>query len=339
MKKLFTVFTVVFLATTMSLAQDLTSKKGENYLPEGDEWSIGFDATSLLNYFGNFLNSNASAPTVNSPYSSNGATFYGKKVIDDNSAWRARVEFGLGSNSYSNPLNINYTDEIYVITPESLVQTTDGSGNIITVVYVDPITGIPAINEVDMTSNELKEVGTVDSTVSRFAMNFWVGKEWRRGSTRLQGVYGAEAGLGFSSPTKTSVEYSLTGEQMYRDQSNSVDERLTERKTGSSFMLGARVFIGVEYFILPKISLGAEYGWGLALTSQGADSKTTETTTQTDGGDDWDDYNANLGFAFDEQYEADTWYTADPQTTSGQSGGSFGLLNDLRGSIAVNFYF
>ena len=119
MKKLFTIFTVVVLATTISLAQDLTSKKGENYLPEGDEWSIGYDATSLLNYFGNFLNSNASAPTVNSPYSGNASTFYGKKVIDENTAWRARMEFGFGSNSYSNPLTVNYTTETYVVQPES----------------------------------------------------------------------------------------------------------------------------------------------------------------------------------------------------------------------------
>jgi hypothetical protein len=38
--------------------------------------------------------------------------------------------------------------------------------------------------------------------------------------------------------------------------------------------IGLRGFIGVEYFIIPKISVGAEYGWGFAMMS----SKTSVTT-------------------------------------------------------------
>ncbi|MDX1653357.1 MAG: hypothetical protein R3277_12745, partial [Brumimicrobium sp.] len=41
--------------------------------------------------------------------------------------------------------------------------------------------------------------------------------------------------------------------------------------------LGLRGFIGVEYFILPKLSLGGEFGWGLVFMSTGSSSMTTES--------------------------------------------------------------
>ena len=326
MKKLFTILTVFAISTTITFAQDLTSKKGENYLPETDEWSIGYDATSLLNYFGNFLNSNATAPIVSSPYSDNTATFYGKKLIDDNTAWRARVELGFGNNSVSVVQSSQYTDYSYIVIAEdanfdTLFNQWNGTPN-----SVD-----------DIIETDQKETDNIKTTDSNFGMALWLGKEWRRGSTRLQGVYGAELGLGFGS-SKRTIDYGLSGEQMYRNDDDPIAERTTEIKNGSTFMLGARAFLGVEYFILPKISLGAEYGWGLALTTTGESSETIETTTQIDGRSDWDLYNDNILDAFDTQYESDDWGT-DSETIDGGSSGSFILGNQLRGTIAVNFYF
>ena len=43
-----------------AFAQDLTSKKGEPYLPEAGDWSIGIDANPLLNYMGNLFSGNTS---------------------------------------------------------------------------------------------------------------------------------------------------------------------------------------------------------------------------------------------------------------------------------------
>ena len=40
----------VLLGTSATFAQDLTSKKGETYLPESGDWSISIDATPLLGY-------------------------------------------------------------------------------------------------------------------------------------------------------------------------------------------------------------------------------------------------------------------------------------------------
>ena len=273
MKKLFTILTVVILTTTMSLGQDLTSKKGENYLPEQGEWAIGFDATSLLNYFGNLLNSNATAPTVGNYFNDN--AFYGKMMIDDKSAWRARVELGFGSAS--------------VTTPHEETIGYDNSGQ------------------------PIKETKDDEVTNSNFGLNVWLGKEFRRGSTRLQGVYGAEVGLGFSS-SSTTFDYGHTT----WDDTWSGSGRTTEINNGTGFALGGRVFIGAEYFILPKMSLSAEYGWGLGLNFAGTSSVTTESTIYDNAGN-------PIG--------------SETTTSDGSSSSAFGIGNDLRGNLGIHLYF
>lgn len=100
------------------------------------------------------------------------------------------------------------------------------------------------------------------------------GLEKRVGSTRVVGIYGAEAGLMFGS-SKTKYEYG-----------NSIDDsgelsRITENKRGGTFGIYAGVFGGVEWFFAPKMSLGAEYTWALAFASQGKGKATFET--QGDG--------------------------------------------------------
>ncbi len=124
----------------------------------------------------------------------------------------------------------------------------------------------------------------VKTSQTRIALT--AGKEWRRGKTRLQGLYGAE--LGFSIGTdKTTNTY---GNAI--SATNPVASRTTETKMGTSFGIGVRGFIGAEYFLFPKISIAGEFGWGLAFTSTGEGSSTTEgwngtavesTTTNTGG--------------------------------------------------------
>ena len=61
------------------------------------------------------------------------------------------------------------------------------------------------------------------------------GKEWRKGSTRLQGFYGVDGLVGFGSPAKKNT----------------------------SFLIGAQGFAGAEYFVFPKVALGAQYSYGV----------------------------------------------------------------------------
>ena len=90
------------------------------------------------------------------------------------------------------------------------------------------------------------------------------GLEMRKGSGRLIGFYGAELGLNFAS-NNASYTYGNAA-------------RVTESNSGMSTTIGVRGFIGAEYFILPKMSIGGEFGWGLGLQSDGASSMSMEST-------------------------------------------------------------
>nr|WP_315125625.1 hypothetical protein [uncultured Capnocytophaga sp.] len=76
----------------------------------------------------------------------------------------------------------------------------------------------------------------VDAT-TKFGLTVGYGKEWRKGTTRLQGFYGVDGLLGFASPAKKVM----------------------------GFGLGAQGFAGVEYFIFPKVALGAQYTYGVSF--------------------------------------------------------------------------
>lgn len=83
----------------------------------------------------------------------------------------------------------------------------------------------------------------VDGT-SQFGLVAGYGKEWRKGTTRLQGYYGADALVGLVSPAKKQF----------------------------GFGIGAQGFAGVEYFIFPKVALGAQYTYGVGLEYASNDS-------------------------------------------------------------------
>lgn len=107
------------------------------------------------------------------------------------------------------------------------------------------------------------------TTTSNTNIGMTFGMEWRKGKTRLQGFYGAEAGLAVSS-FGTSITY---GNNL--SPYNPVN-RLLENKPGTSFGLGVRGFIGAEYFLFPKIAIGGEFGWGLALRTIGEGTSKSE---------------------------------------------------------------
>lgn len=118
-----------------------------------------------------------------------------------------------------------------------------------------------------------------------------------RGSGRLKGIYGAEVGIGLSA---ADTNYNYNG--------IAPNASILEYKVGSSFKLCVRTFVGVEYFFAPKISLGGEFGWGLAITTKKADQTTnangnggTTTTYLTSEKTlilDTDNANAALSFNF-----------------------------------------
>lgn len=221
----------LFIVSTCIFAQDvITSKKGAPILPEKGDWVISLNATPFLEYVGNFIGSNGLNVAPTFDFLSGNNSILGKYYINPTRAYRIGLNLGMGSK--------------YTTTKVLPTQQTVPAPAIIP--YVD-----------DISKQSFTNLGLT------------AGMEWRKGKTKLQGFYGAEAGLTFKSAKNLTT---------YGNKISSINpfERRTEYVTGLTFGLGIRGFIGAEYFILPKISIGGEFGWGLALTTVGEGKITTE---------------------------------------------------------------
>lgn len=337
--------TISLFLSTGIFAQDLTSKKGEPILPEKGDWSFSIDANPFLFYIGNIFNKGGIATTTagnvvtnnNQPPSfaflSNGQAFTGKYFVESNLAYRGTVRLGFGALSDREKVN------------NRMLTAPSASAN-----------GYP---------DQAKQV---ENKWTRSYTNFAasVGIEKRKGKTRIQGLYGVEAGI-FLRSTRDRFKYgnalavniAPAGPGSQQNVTVNLDDefvgaenvdiasalgingantagiggtayaRVTDRKNGTTFGFGARVFGGVEWFISPKVSLGGEFGWGLSL------SRTSASTTvyQSTGNANTANPSANSDIV-------------GPTTIKGAADGNWGFdvdnnnaFNGASGSIKLNFYF
>lgn len=279
MKKSIALLALAF-GVTGAFAQDLTSKKGEPILPEAEDWSIGVDAVPFLNYAGNFIGGNGTnaAPSWNN-YGAN-QTIVAKKFTDAQNAYRVTFRLGMRNQSWKN--------EIAAPVASSAA---------------------PVNFPTKTTMNEDK------ASHSSSFIGIGVGMEKRKGKTRLQGFYGADVFVWFSSSkdkfkygnaltqgatadpnvdaVTNSTDWSTTTASVVISNPNTgtglagqpgtANWRMISNKPGGQFGLGVRAFIGAEYFVMPKISIGGEFGWGVGL-AMNTKSKTVYEAEGTDGG-------------------------------------------------------
>lgn len=258
MKKLLSLALSLILGTTF--AQDLTSREGTPILPQAKDWGISLDATRLIKNASFDFVSTSQALTI-------------KYFKTPTTAYRVGVRIGVNSWTTKS------------MTPDRVAATS-------TVIAYPSATA--------MKENTWKRSSTA------FGVTF--GIEKRRGVARLQGIYGVEGGV-FVSSTTDKFTYgnklnatsspqqtvSTSGDAMsspYFGNANNIDTlpqiqgvqgpaRVTDRKNGIAFALGARVFMGAEYFVLPKMSLGGEFGWGFALSTTGRSETKLESIGQS----------------------------------------------------------
>lgn len=272
MKK--SILAVAVVLGSTAFAQKMESKHGEAYLPAAEDWAISIDANPFLNYFGNFIGGgqgNNAAPSWN--YLTNNQTIYGKYFAADDMAYRVGIRLGFGSTKGSE-----------MVADRGSVAVVDYPGT------------APA-----MVENTWKAGAT--------NIGIMVGMEKRRGFGRLQGFYGAELGLNIAS-AKNTFTYGNAYTQntvapainVSADPDDDMDVnndgladntandpfgnggRVTEWKSGTQFGVGVRGFIGAEYFVLPRLAVGGEFGWGLTFTAFGTESTTVETEGITNAG-------------------------------------------------------
>lgn len=285
MKKIIAIFMLALSVSFFTSAQELTSKKGIPILPEEGEWALGIDAVPFFYYIGNFFNGTFDNDAPAFDFTGNyPMTLYGKYMVNATTAYRAKLQINYNS----------VTDKNYVT--------------------MDAVTPNPDV--------------TVEDKSKRTDMDlvFGAGIEKRRGKGRVQGVYGVEALIMYSS-AKAKFEYGNDwNPDLFHYYTNFGDNVIgegagiiTENKYGSTFGFGVRGFIGVEYFLAPKISLGGEFGWGPSITSEGEGEYTYE----------FQDYNAGTGDFF-----------INSKTVKTAGGSTFGFeMDNLSGAINLLFYF
>lgn len=249
--------------------KEIVSKKGELYLPEVGDWAISFDAVPFLNYAGNLFSGSTASNTspggswVNPGY----MTVTGKYFIEKQTAYRATVRLGMHSNK-----TVAEIKDASVTTPPTYPN-------------------VPAMKEDEWKS-------------SSSYIGLGAGIEKRKGKTRLQGFYGAEAMIWFSKASNkftygnalsasgtiitpaASTDFGTTATSSGSNLTGVTDTygnaaRIVEDKRGGTFGIGVRGFIGAEYFIFPKISIGGEYGWGIGFSKTGATTQTKESINAT----------------------------------------------------------
>ncbi len=98
-----------------------------------------------------------------------------------------------------------------------------------------------------------------------------VGIEKRKGDTRLQGFYGGDIFLNYNSGINYKYEY---GNKLEHYDTGVI--RTVRQRGSSTFSIGIKGFVGVEYFVAPRLSLGAELGYGPSFYFNSASETTTE---------------------------------------------------------------
>ena len=293
LKPLFTVVAVLFASIaiaqtppTNSSETILLSKKGEPILPEAKDWALSVDASPFLTYTGKLLsNDGADAPAVNS-LANYPLTIGGKYFISAKQAYRARVRIGIASQTINNSV-------------------VDNKNTTLDTVYIKD---------------------SRKSSATNVTLAF--GKEFRRGKTRLQGFYGGEGIIGISTG-KSIYSYGNTFSNLNVSPTSTdfvtptalgyasapANSRIQSESNGTGIKVAARGFVGAEYFIFPKMSIGLEFGFSLMY------------------------FNQNDGKLSSESWDAAAGSVKNKTLAKSGSRG-FGIDNDNSGgAIMLNFHF
>ncbi len=241
MKKILSILIIALIPLTGVNAQ---TKQEKQYLPEEGDWAIGIDVVPVLQYIGNAFNGNTDNKIEylgGEPFINNSTRFNSRSLMPDVSLqgkymltdeWALRANVGLMFRSiYDN----RYTKD-------------------------DQATML----------NPLSENKVVDKAHRwRNGMSVMAGAEYRKGNRRVQGVFGFGLLFAFQND-KTTYSYGNNMTLINQTPTTSFDGiysdnyRITKNNgNGSDFYTGITGSAGFEWFIAPKISLGAEVNLSL----------------------------------------------------------------------------
>jgi len=290
------------------------NKKGHEILPKKGDIAIGFNTFPIIDLFLGSINRTSpyagSSNAVQYTQNSNNQIL-AKYYLDSKTAVRAR--FGI------NTLSGSLTNRV-----QDAKAAFEGSK------------GTPE----DIAAASLFKVED-KATFNKTNWMLTVGYEKRRGYRRLQGFYGGEIGIGNTSSKQSftygngfsdqhPVEYTTDFNNRIVNVQNPTSAnrfaRATERTDRGIFRIGARGFIGVEYFIFAKISIAVEYGWAYSITKTRAATSKQEVY-----------FNGQNGpTVITEDINNDARSTTKGFSVDNNNGSIFSLNNTLNGNTSLN---
>ncbi len=290
------ILTLVICALT-SLGLNAQDAKKVTYIPEQGEVAIGFDAAPVLKYVGNLFNNTSNNTLGNlsgQPVSAEGlerfeiaditpdVSIMGRYMITDNLAVRANI----GIQQRYLTTNRYVSDDLADI------------------------------------NNPLNETKLIDTRFdAKKGFSAIIGAEYRKGNNRIQGVFGGGFLIGCNS-SKTEYQYANALTSINQSPTTALentafgDYRKLNEVTNSNLVLGFAGNVGVEFFVAPKVSLGAEVNLSVYSVSEG------QTYIETEG--------YNVGKSSVE--------TRIELVSPGDKTFVFGT-NNLGGSLYLSFYF
>lgn len=208
-------------------------QKEKVYIPEAGDWSVGVDLVPLFRTIGGAFN-DSETPIGGQPFEVDNmlckpnVSILGKYMFTDK--WGLKVDLGIMVNNKDN---------------RSYVQ--DDMMNIL-----DPV-------------NDAKVIDS--QKITKTGGSLMIGAEYRLGKRRVQGIFGMGALFGFST-LKESYSYGNAITEFNQNPSTAIGNnqnnfpagyRITEAQTsGANIMVGVYGSVGAEWFVAPKIALGAD---------------------------------------------------------------------------------
>lgn len=247
----------------------LTAQEAKDYLPKAGDWAIGIDMQPVYQFFGNIANGDAG----NSLNQFGGedaigavgnVTIMGKYMLDNTTA----IRFNLGvEKDKTHNATYQRDDNARFLNPLSEAKVTD--------------------------------VETQNSTYYSLA----AGIEFRKGKDRIQGYYGADLVLGMGK-NRFEFEYgnAVTEINQLPSRTNYNGRGLGVANPGywsgvyitesyeKDAVIGVAGKLGVEYFVVPKLSFGGEVSLLISETfskvdytkSEGYNPTTAQVETHTE---------------------------------------------------------
>ena len=174
-------------------------------------------------------------------------TIFGKYFLDSKSALRVKLTLGISNNSFKSAVQ---DDQALVANPLNV------------------------------------DARVIDlMTEARNNISLGIGYEMRRGHGRVQGFFGGELGLGFGSGNNTykwanpmtSLNTAPSSSAANWNGAGSASNRTLDTKLGNTYSAGLGAFVGAEYFIAPKLSVGAELSLAFWFSATGQNETTSES--------------------------------------------------------------